>query len=330
MSSNAKAAENPDAPYLSRLEGVEFRPVFIMGLHRSGTTLLHRLLAETGCFNYVSAYDVIRYDQLLSDHFAGRSAEARAELLNEFRNKGLTTRIIDETPAVPEAPIEYGFAIMHVTNGRPRVTEKTLDVFRELARKMQVKGDPQKPLLLKNPWDQVYFLDLKRWFPAAKFVFIHRHPAATLNSQLRAMRSLFEAKNEFSAMITPWYRRMWERPLQRAAGQALNRAPWRLWERLMDLQVVRMIRYYLRHFHELPAEDVISLRYEDLCREPDAHMKRITNFLGVVPRQGIAYGSKIAPRESKLSTEVLAKYRKMKPKIQPYMDEQGYSDPPGV
>ncbi len=316
-----------DAPHLPKLAGIAFRPVFIMGLHRSGTTLLHRLLAETGCFNYVSAYDVICYHEVLSNHFTGRSAEGREELLKRFQSLGLTTRIIDETPAVPDAPIEYGFAIMQVTNGRPRITDSTLDVFREMARKMQLTGDPAKPLLLKNPWDQIYFLDLKRWFPDAKFVFIHRHPAATLNSQMRAMRSLFEAKNEFSALITPWYRQMWDRPLRRMMALSLNRRPVQLFERLMNIQVMRMVGYYLKNFKKLPAADVISLRYEDLCRDPDAWMKRITDFLGVHPPDSITYREKIAPRESRLPAEVLALYKRLKPKLQPYLDEQGYSDP---
>ena len=323
-------ANHADAPYLPKLEGITFRPVFIMGLHRSGTTLLHRLLAETGCFNYVSAYDVICYHEVLANHFAGRTPTARAELLSRFKSLGLTTRIIDETPATAEAPIEYGFAIMQVTNGRPRITEKTLDVFRQVARKMQLAGDPSKPLLLKNPWDQIYFLDLKRWFPDAKFVFIHRHPAATLNSQMRAMRSLFEAKNEFSALITPWYRDMWDRPLRRMVALSLNRRPLLLWERLMNLQVMRMVGYYLKNFKKLPAGDVISLRYEDLCRDPDALMRRITDFLEVHPDGTISYRDKIAPRESRLPAEVLALYKRLKPKLQPYLEEQGYADPPGV
>ena len=129
------------------------------------------------------------------------------------------------------------------------------------------------------------------------------HPAATLNSQMRAMRSLFEAKNEFAAMITPWYRQMWTRPLQRMVAQRLGAKPFRLWEKLMALQSARMLKYYLAHFKELPPEDCISLRYEDLCREPDANMKRITDFLGAHPPASITYRDKIAPRESKRAPE---------------------------
>jgi hypothetical protein len=319
-------SDDPDAQYLSKLEGITFRPVFIIGLHRSGTTLLHRLLAETGCFNYCSAYHVVNVERLLSDHFTGKAEAGKQALRDEFKRLGLTTRIIDETPAAPESPLEYGFALMRQTGGRPRITEGTLELFKQTARKLQVTGDPARPLLLKNPWDEIYFLDIKRWFPDAKFVFIHRHPAATLNSQMRAMRSLFEAKNEFAAMTTKMYRDMWARPLRRVVARRLGDSPFRIWEKLLAVQSVRMIKYYLAHFKELPAADCISLRYEDLCKEPDANMQRITDFLGIHPPPEITYREKIAQRESKLPPDIIGRFHSIRKKVAAYLVEQGYSD----
>jgi hypothetical protein len=46
------------------MDGAPGGPIFIMGNHRSGTAWLHELLAETGCFAYVSAFHVIAYDTL--------------------------------------------------------------------------------------------------------------------------------------------------------------------------------------------------------------------------------------------------------------------------
>ena len=95
----------------------------------------------------------------------------------------------------------------------------------------------------------------------------------------------------------------------------------------MALQSVRMIKYYLAHFKELPAADCISLRYEDLCQEPDAIMERITNFLGVHPPPQITYREKIAPRESKLPPDIIARFHSLRKKLEPYLKEQGYNDP---
>jgi hypothetical protein len=40
-----------DRQHQNLLENVNFSPIFIMGDHRSGTTLLHQTLVGTECFN---------------------------------------------------------------------------------------------------------------------------------------------------------------------------------------------------------------------------------------------------------------------------------------
>ena len=42
-----------DEKYMELLSKVKFSPIFIMGDHRSGTTLLYKILAATECFNFV-------------------------------------------------------------------------------------------------------------------------------------------------------------------------------------------------------------------------------------------------------------------------------------
>ena len=39
-------------------------PVFILGLPRSGTTLLYQMLEASGCFNILTARHVIFFDEL--------------------------------------------------------------------------------------------------------------------------------------------------------------------------------------------------------------------------------------------------------------------------
>ena len=49
-----------DQPYLDQLTQTDLQPIFILGDHRSGTTLLYQTLASTHCFNVVKAYHVIK------------------------------------------------------------------------------------------------------------------------------------------------------------------------------------------------------------------------------------------------------------------------------
>ncbi|EDX82930.1 hypothetical protein S7335_108 [Synechococcus sp. PCC 7335] len=58
---------SPDSPHLNMLKDVEVAPIIILGDQRSGTTLLYKTLADTGCFNVVRAYHIIKYDEILSN-----------------------------------------------------------------------------------------------------------------------------------------------------------------------------------------------------------------------------------------------------------------------
>ncbi len=317
-------AAQPDREQLALIEDVPFRPVFIVGDHRSGTTLLHRLLAETGCFNYVSAYHVIRYEEVLTDFLAGRTEAGHREVMAEFERQGIKDRVIDSTPAVPEAPIEYGFILSDTSNRRPRITDATVLKFQELARKIQFVGDREKPLLLKNPWDVICFMDIKRRFPGARFVFIHRHPVNILNSQLRAIRSMLETRNGLVAMIAPWYREMFNRPLQLWMSRAMAKPPIRLYERLLAHHTAKMARYYMANSGKLSAEDAVSVQYEQLCREPDATMEKIVSFLNVHPKDN-NWAAKIAPREPKLLPEALRLFYSVRESLKPYLAMNHYT-----
>jgi hypothetical protein len=323
--------KHPDADsrHVDVLTNVSFRPVFIIGDHRSGTTLLHRLLAETGCFNFVSAYHVIRYREILTNHFEGKEEAARRQVMNDFLELGVKDRIIDNVPVTPDLPVEYGFILSAATGTRrPRITRETLPTFLELCRKIQVISGPAKPLLLKNPWDVLNFAEIKARFPDSRFVFIHRHPFFILTSQLRAIRSMLAAKNNFAAMIAPWYAQLFDQPLRLFAARFLDAPPFRIWERLLGVHAVRVAEYFLRNIGSLPKTDYVSLKYEDLCRQPDDAMGGILQFAGVNPAARTSYRDLIEPRPPKVMAEVRRLYRRIRPKIQGYLNFHGYEAEP--
>ena len=140
-----------DASHVHRLAGIPVEPVFISGLHRSGTTLLHSLLLATQRFNGVTAYHVLRYRQILARHLAGETEQAKAELAEQFRAAGVLDRVIDGVQVTPDTPEEYGFVI--ADPGPPRLRPANLKRFTDLCRKVQFTGEPGRRLLLKNPCD---------------------------------------------------------------------------------------------------------------------------------------------------------------------------------
>lgn len=315
------AEGGPDQRHLQVLKDVSFQPIFIIGDHRSGTTLLHRLLAETGCFNYVSAYHVIKYDEVLKNHLEGRTETAKQALMDAFSELGLKNRIIDNVPVTPDAPVEYGFLLRA---RRPLITAERLPRFVEICKKVQFVSDPAKPLILKNPWDVLNFLEIHSRFPQARFVFIHRHPLFVMNSQLQAIRSMLQSRNGFAAMIAPWYARLFNNPLQLFAVRALASPRLGLWERLVGVHAIRMARYFMRHIGAVPATGYVSIRYEDLCQQPDAAMQKILDFLRASPKARRSYQDSIEPRPPKILPEVKKRYDQIRQQLLPYLNYHGY------
>jgi hypothetical protein len=83
---------NPDNEFIQELQQVTFQPVFILGLHCSGTSIHYKMLTETGNFNPVTAYHLINYNELLLTHHLKKEEFAEQLLTESFREKGLQDR----------------------------------------------------------------------------------------------------------------------------------------------------------------------------------------------------------------------------------------------
>jgi len=312
-----------DEPYLPLLQDVHFLPIFILGDHRSGTTLLYTLLAATQRFNFVSVYHLIRYDEILFNHVNRTEDHAREALDELFKSLGLRDRIIDGVAVTPDLPEEYGF-ILPNAGYRPQLNPGNLPGFIELCKKVQFVSAPDRPLLLKNPWDFLNFMYLKAAFPEAKFIFIHRHPIHVINSQLRATRSLLTTRNAYVALIARWYAQLFDKPVQLFAARLLFSSHFDLGLRIATRHVLRATTYFLQHVDSLPKTDHISIKYEDLCADPETNVIRILRFLGLKQRPSLAYDTFIKPRPLRLLPEVTRKYDNIRQKLQPYCAHHGY------
>jgi sulfotransferase family protein len=297
MASQAKGRSGgdvPDTPYLGLVRDAAFRPVFIMGSARSGTTILYRLLSMTERFNCVTAYHLVKYDELLANHETGRTAAAKEEVSALFARLGITGARFDGVEVSPDFPEEYGFGL---TDGsRLQLAPHTLPRFLELCGKVQHVSDPRRPLLLKNPWDSCSFLYIKRVLPQSRFIFIHRNPADVVPSMLDGMRRLLRERNPYHALVARFYDRLMEQPLRLRLARAVFSPRFGLGSRVVRWQVSRTARYFVDHVGALPLEDHVSVRYEDLCRDPETVVNRILKFLGQAENPAVRYREMIRVR----------------------------------
>jgi len=326
----APAATAKRAPPGERASAVRpqasFRPVFIMGNARAGTTVLYQTLARTGCFNYVSAYHLIRHDEIVDHHLRGTTAQAKLDLARLFRDLGIAEARFDGVSVDPDFPEEYGF---HLGRLRFQLTRKNFPKFLDLCRKVELVSGSDRPFLLKNPWDYRRFLFVKEMLPESKFVFIHREPADVASSILRAMRLLAKEKNEYHALVARFYDRMmgsrWQRTLvSRMFDSALG-------AKIVTRQFAATARYFVANVEKLPPQDFVSLRYEDFCARPRAVVGGVLEFLGLEERVPVDYESLVRKPRASIRDEAdrAAREELRRFDLAPYAARCGYPWCPG-
>lgn len=290
-----------DEPYLSRLNTVQYRPVFILGPHRSGTTLLYELMYMTGSFNIITAYHALHYDELLANHFEGTADKAIQELDGWFAALDIKTRFIDNVQMNSEMPEEYGM-ILHSRSKKMSITKRNFPIFEEICRKIQITSDNSRILLLKNPWDFDRFLDLKKMIPEAKFVFIHRHPVHILNSQLKALHSSWSGTNPYISRLSKDYSRLHKIPLLLAISHWVTNpsSKGQLIQHILTARNLKIMNYYMQNIESLPQADYVTLRYEDLCENPSRLFPGILDMIGIKPRFEVPFDQHIRPRNMRL------------------------------
>lgn len=180
-------------------------PVFILGHWRSGTTHLYNIMS-LGDFAYVPPVAVgMPWDML----YLGRA-------LNPLLERALpSSRYIDSIPVTPTSPQEDEIAIANMSplsfyHGLyfPRHFDALIDrglffdgasadeirqwesVFTLFLRKLACLQP--RPLLIKNPVYTARPAHLKRLFPDAKFIHIHRDPFDVFLSMRNFYRQLLK------------------------------------------------------------------------------------------------------------------------------------------
>lgn len=321
---NNKIGLNRDEEYLKELKNVVFNPVFILGVHRSGTSILYKMLVATGSFNPVTAYHLITYNELLCNYHENKEEGAKKRLTDSFLKDGLRDRGIDQLSVTADFAEEYGFLLGRRTV-QMSITDKNVDLFKEMCKKIQLISGNQKPLLLKNPYDFKNFLIIKQMFPSARFVFIHRHPFKTISSTLNAIRTILKEKNPYTARLSAIYERCFSNPLLLY--------PLRfMFFTLPECSVVLITRittkatgYYLKNIEKLPKQDYITITYEELCEHPLEILENIMEKLEISMITNIDAASFIQLRQVEVDTVVQKLQTYIYDQMKEYFQRVGYS-----
>jgi hypothetical protein len=88
--------------------------------------------------------------------------------------------------------------------------------------------------------------------------------------------------------------------------------------RITIRHVARATDYFLKHISSLPPGGYISVRYEDLCREPGLFVAKVVDWLRLEPKANVDYESFIDSRQSPLLGEVERKRASIFKRMKPY------------
>jgi len=313
---------NLDEKYMDKLKNISFNPVFIIGLQRSGTSILYKILGETGQLNVVTTYHLLKYNELLKNHINKLENKAKNDLNKLFKKKGLTDREIDKIPVTSNYVHEYTYLFSEKDYPR-NITLKNKWLFENLCKKIMFISENDNCLLLKNTYEYRHFLFIKSIYPNAKFIFIHRNPIDVISSTMRAWQIVYKNKNKFTALFFKRYNQYYENPLSLLAARINYSSPFPPAVFKVIRNSIKDTKYFLKNIRHLKNDDYISVKFEDLCSEPEEIITNILEFLHI--KSNIDFSEFIKPRNLSLTPEVRILKNFIFKKMRPYFEYFEYS-----
>lgn len=293
--------------------------IFILGLHRSGTTLLYQLLAETGRYRILTAADVVAFSRLPAPtaHRNGQAAHEFALL----RQAGHVNRGVDEIALGPHTPEEYGFILSNWRVGWS-LSPRSFALFQELCDGLR-DHNPDRPLLLKNPWDFGNAAFIRARIPTAKFVFLHRNPWHSLGSTHGMMLEYLNRRSPYLALLCDPYRRFVDTGFPRRTARWLCSNRSDLLVRATLWRAASRCKQHLRQRPLLPDSVCHDLRFEDLCADPLTSLRRLFAFLQI-EADATALSQRIKRPFPRIAPELVRHQARIQKDFAAYADSLGY------
>ena len=238
-------------------------PIFVIGHWRSGTTLLHELLALDQRHTYPDTYASFAPNHFL---ISGWLFRPLLKYLLPAR------RPMDNMPAGWDHPQEDEFALCNMGERSPYLTITFSNRPPQDQQYLTLEGLPPaavqrwkqrllwflkcltlrtpKRIVLKSPAHTCRIRVLLEMFPNAKFVHIVRDPLVL-----------------FPSTVNLWKRLYWDQGLQTPRYEAL--------EEHVFQTLLRMYEVFWRDQHLLPPGQFCQVRYEELVKDPIGQMRRV-------------------------------------------------------
>jgi hypothetical protein len=253
---NTKSSEEPLVPTRARHQIPVEKPIFITGLGRSGTTLVHTMLSIHPQANWLS---------LLCGKFPKRP------YLNRWLMSLIDVPILNIYLKRRFLPLEnYAFWNCYFAGfGGPSrdlaASDASERTRRTLRKAMSQLLTPKRHRLLIKITGLPRISFLHAIFPDARFVHVLRDGRAVANSRMNtSFWKGWQGLNIWGGHMPEHYRQEWER--HRRSFVALAGIEWKT--HMDQLEAVK---------RELRTIDICQVRYESFCANPIGELKRIAD-----------------------------------------------------
>ena len=246
-------------------------PVFIIGHWRSGTTLLHNLMCQDPQFCFCNMMNAVAPEISFFQHVL---------FYDIMRQYTPEKRPMDNMPLSPELPQEDEFALANMSSASfyhawifPKNAEyyfKKYALMEKISRDESIRWQKTylkllctisrnhngRRLVSKNPVNTGRIRALLDIFPGAKFVYLYRDPYSVFPSTVHLHKKLINV----------------------CQGQMM---PKEQITRNVIVFYERLLKKYLVDKKQIPAGNLVEVRYEDLEKEPLKVMDRIYKDLSL-------------------------------------------------
>ena len=242
-------------------------PLFVIGHWRSGTTLLHNLIAQDPQFNFPNLYQCV-----FPNHFL-----VTEKVITKLTSWMIpNTRPMDNVPAGWDVPQEEDIAMAILTCLSPYMLcarpdrndlvrplwdlsllseQETAEWKAAYVRFLnKVSLDDSRQLVVKTPANTLRIPLLRSIFPDAKFVYIYRNPLNVFNSTIHMRKAMFRENSLGCPRLTD-----------------IEEAAYWLQEFTH--------RTYERDKRSLPEGYLHEVRFEDLEQDPLGEMQKVYETL---------------------------------------------------
>jgi len=281
-------------------------PVIVMGMHRSGTGILARMLEGIGLFMGTQkdpnneAWFFLNLNKWIFRQ-CGASWDHPQPVMDLYEQDAALGVIVDHLQAVCTS------AILGSYLGRGRYLR-----YRHLDQ-LDVPWGWKDP---RNIWTLPVWLKL---FPLAKVIYIHRngvHVAESLKRRSEATLSMAGKRFQRPWRLLPFMRKKGPDLLDSVACLS-NENGFQLWEAYCQTAHA--------HIQKLPQERVLEIRYEDMLQDPKACLEKAGDFADLAASQTAITRAAEMVRTPEISTRETSQEITAAVNESPWMSRYGYS-----